>query len=152
MNYEQMTATAGDPQDSTLMKLAKGLVKPVLVGLAAWGIGHYVNGGLRGLPFFGYTVSAATVVGVSVFAGNIVANNVSEWVIGSLNQYRALGDFEKALVNPLLTGVVAIAAMMVGGVNYFRGWQAYAGIIATGAVSEAVGDYAYRNYVANWVM
>lgn len=151
INYSHYMADAGDgmAEESTMVKVVKGLIKPVLVGLAGYAIARYMNPNV-GVLFFGNVIGIDTAIGISIAAGSLVATNVNSWVIDRLNQWTASNTFEKGIIAPLLTGLVAVGIMYVGN-GRFTGMKGISSIAAAGVIGEAVGDYAFRNYVGNWI-
>ncbi len=151
INYSSYMANAGDlmAEESTMMKIIKGLVKPVLVGLAGFAIARYMNPNV-GVMFFGNVIGIDTAIGISIAAGSLVATNINSWVIDRLNSWTSSNTFEKGIIAPLLTGLVAVGIMYAGN-GRIQGMRGIAGIAAAGVIGEAVGDYAFRNYVASWI-
>jgi hypothetical protein len=150
--YQQMgsAAAAGD-RESTLMRVSKVMAKPVAAGAIAYAISTFMGQNAGDIPFFGMQLSVAQVLGISVAGGNLIANSFSESVIESVNQYRALGDFEKSLANPLITAGGTLALLYIGDGQIFN-TSAMINIVGMAAIAEVGADYTYRNWLAGWFM
>ena len=111
---------------------SESLMSAGLAGLA----GGYMVGFGNTLNIMNMNVNAAVGIGATVF----VADLVSEWVKDPvLSSVGAQSEQMEMLLPPLVTGAATYALLRTG-----TGSGAAVPIIALGAISSALGPYAYR--------
>lgn len=147
--YSNSSGSETNRGDSTLAKIARVMGKPVASAAAAYAIAWGMGQANYSAPFFGKTMTFATMLGLAVGGGNLIANNISEWVIANLDQYKPLNDWEKSIATPAITAVGALGLLYLGD----RGVLGISGLVSiTGSsiLASVAGDYIFENWLAVW--